>query len=422
MGQITKIKYLILGGGLSGIGAARALINHDHLIIEKNNYLLGHANSEHFMEHFFDYGTHICHSKNNEWLEILNKKNVNFFQDSDVKNYDNGDWVDYPVQNNLRHINSKKADLALRQLENLQGKKPDLSNYLKWSKSVYGDFLTKKYYERFTHKYWRTNMSDMSTNWFSGRILPTNLELIREGHKSKPKSQAVFRSFSYPSTSGFKNFFSEFYKDINFKLNTEIVHIDPKNKVVESLDGTLFQYEKLISTLPLNEMPNLMNTPKDVCDAAKKLKYLNMISTAAVVPDYKNVKEYPHWFYIYDSKIEMSRVTNISRISNQENKGLALQFETFRRNDEDYDQIKLKKKIENQCKTFLGESINVKFKHFFAKYSYVLSLKDTNEVRAFLANYLDESGIHACGLYGTWEYMWSDKSYLSGKNLANKIL
>ena len=118
----------------------------------------------------------------------------------------------------------------------------------------------------------------------------------------------------------------------------------------------------------------------------------------------------------------MSRVTNISRISNQENKGLALQFETFRRNDEDYDQIKLKKKIENQCKTFLGESINVKFKHFFAKYSYVLSLKDTNEVRAFLANYLDESGIHACGLYGTWEYMWSDKSYLSGKNLANKIL
>ena len=92
------------------------------------------------------------------------------------------------------------------------------------------------------------------------------------------------------------------------------------------------------------EKNKLQELPENL-DTLTKLKYLNMISTAAVVPDYKNVKEYPHWFYIYDSKIEMSRVTNISRISNQENKGLALQFETFRRNDEDYDQIKLKKKI-----------------------------------------------------------------------------
>ena len=82
----------------------------------------------------------------------------------------------------------------------------------------------------------------------------------------------------------------------------------------------------------------------------------------------------------------------------------------------------LKKKIENQCKTFLGDGKEVKFKHFFAKYSYVLSLKDTNEVRAFLVNYLFKSGIHTCGLYGTWEYMWSDKSFMSGKNLANKII
>ena len=94
MGQKVKVKYLILGGGLSGIGAAKALQNYDHLIVEKNDYLLGHANSEYFMEHFFDYGTHICHSKNNEWLDMLNKKNVNHFKNSDVKNYDNGNWID----------------------------------------------------------------------------------------------------------------------------------------------------------------------------------------------------------------------------------------------------------------------------------------------------------------------------------------
>ena len=39
---------------------------------------------------------------------------------------------------------------------------------------------------------------------------------------------------------------------------------------------------------------------------ADKLKYLNLITTAAVVPDFEDIREYPDWFYIYDSNIEMS--------------------------------------------------------------------------------------------------------------------
>ena len=33
----NHIKYLVLGGGLAGIGAASSLPKGDHLIVEKNN-------------------------------------------------------------------------------------------------------------------------------------------------------------------------------------------------------------------------------------------------------------------------------------------------------------------------------------------------------------------------------------------------
>ena len=36
--------------------------------------------------------------------------------------------------------------------------------------------------------------------------------------------------------------------------------------------------------------------------------------------------------------------------------------------------------------------------------------------------YLDDVGIHYCGRYGEWGYHWSDESFISGENTAQRIL
>ena len=36
--------------------------------------------------------------------------------------------------------------------------------------------------------------------------------------------------------------------------------------------------------------------------------------------------------------------------------------------------------------------------------------------------YLDELGIAYCGRYGDWGYMWTDESFISGENAAQKAL
>ena len=37
-------------------------------------------------------------------------------------------------------------------------------------------------------------------------------------------------------------------------------------------------------------------------------------------------------------------------------------------------------------------------------------------------SYLDDIGIDYCGRYGDWGYLWTDESFKSGENAAQKIL
>jgi protoporphyrinogen oxidase len=41
---------------------------------------------------------------------------------------------------------------------------------------------------------------------------------------------------------------------------------------------------------------------------------------------------------------------------------------------------------------------------------------------AIVHGYLDEQGIGYCGRYGDWAYIWTDESFMSGENAAEKIM
>jgi hypothetical protein len=41
--------------------------------------------------------------------------------------------------------------------------------------------------------------------------------------------------------------------------------------------------------------------------------------------------------------------------------------------------------------------------------------------RDILHSYLRDRGIHWCGRYGEWAYLWTDQSILSGERAANEV-
>ena len=55
------------------------------------------------------------------------------------------------------------------------------------------------------------------------------------------------------------------------------------------------------------------------------------------------------------------------------------------------------------------------------KYGNVIFNKDIHKNKNEILNYLKLLEIHSIGRFGKWEYLWSDESFLSGKEVALKI-
>ena len=82
---MIKTKVLILGGGLSGISASFHLGHDNCLLVEKNDYLLGHIASKSNNGFTWDEGPHVSFTQNKYVQELFEQSvDYNFFEFSAV--------------------------------------------------------------------------------------------------------------------------------------------------------------------------------------------------------------------------------------------------------------------------------------------------------------------------------------------------
>jgi len=422
-----KTSVVILGAGLSGVGAARHLPGS--IIYEAKNHVGGHVYSHEQNGLHFDEGAHICHAKDADWLKVLfrNAGDVIRIDQSLVSNYWHGHWVTYPVQNHLRDLPVEIRTQALKEIEiaqRLSDRKP--GNYEEWCRIQYGDLLTDRFYREYTEKYWRTPMSAMDTDWLTGRLLPSQLELIIQGAIAPvDEKQSVFSSFHYPARGGFFSFFNKFYDGVDVRTGFRVSGISIREKTVSFQNGQVISFEKLISTIPLSDLIRFMDEVPDVIrqDAAS-LRHTQLIGVNIVVNKPDLVPH--HWFYIYDSDIDVSRVKVLSNIipENLPFEKTVLQTEIFRKDDETFDVEKLKCKAVIDLGRIMGfdpgrdvDSVG----HVVVSHAYTIPTLGRQAAVDRICGWLESKGIESAGLYGRWKYIWSDQAYTAGKTAAMKV-
>ena len=420
------IDNLIIGGGLAGLGVAAALpATESNLLIEKKSRLLGHAQSHSANGVYFDEGVHVCHSKNPEWLALLNLDAANNIEQSVVRNYDNGDWIDYPVQNNLRQIPRGLAVRALEEIEQAYtGQQAAVENYDEWLVSVYGEALTERYYRRFTRKYWRTETSDLGLDWLAGRLLPVDISLVRRGIDKGSESQAVFNSYLYPSTGGFEALFPKLIDNAiantSVVFNTSVRGIDANNRIVDASNGKRYRFGKLFSSLPIVELPDIdASLPHELALKIKKLRHTRLFTVCIKVSGV-NSKDLADWFYVYDRGLDVSRVFNASKASGVVD-SCFLACETYRRSDEEYECASVYSSVLSSMRSIFPDSEIEVIKEFMTEYAYIVPLDVNREVISEAQKYYNDKEIYLTGVYGQWHYTWSDQTYFGARELAQKV-
>lgn len=422
-------EIIVLGAGLSGLGFSCTLrtAEQDFCVFEKENHPGGHAYSETIHGISFDQGAHISHSKNHEFLSMIHRNaiDVSCIAPSIVASHWQRRWIGYPVQNHLHSLPLKERIQALVGLltAHLTPTRTAPVDYEEWCLSQYGHHLTHNFYRVFTHKYWRTPMNMLSTDWLGGRLLPSILPTIIKGaFHPQIEKQTVFTLFHYPTQGGFFSFFRPSYDNLPIHYGQDISLVDVESKYIESASGQKEYYDLLASSIPLNTLVGIIkDVPPEIREASALLLHtqlmcINIILTSAPV-------KY-HWCYVYDEDIYPARISFPTNLTGN-NTLFALQAEIFRHSREEWSPEQLFATALPQLADLFHFNMHrdlVSATFQVVPYAYIISDHDRARHVATIHSWLKTKNIRCMGLYGNWKYMWSDVAYYSGVALAQQIL
>lgn len=417
----------ILGAGISGISAAYHLgLNGKHCVIfEKSDDwggLCGNFNINGFR---FDKFVHLSFADDPYIKELFASQTPLYEHPSLCYNYYKGFWLKHPAQNNLAPLpNDEKVKIITDFIS--RPKKKAIKSYDEWLICQYGEYFAKNFPFKYTRKYWCQEPSKLETKWIGARMYQPSLEQILKGSFEVQKDNFYYTNFMrYPKNGGFASFFAKCKQDLNINFNKEVIKINPKDKILYFSDNTTQNYDKLISSLPLPYIAQIIdNVPKNVLLAAQALRYTSgfMLSLGFNRPDIPKWL----WFYIYDDDILCSRVHSPSLKSpNNAPKGCSsLQAEIY------FDckakipnkNLIAKNTIEKLSKMGLFDKSDIILSDIrFEKYANITFDHKNYKNRKIVLDFLAKNGIESIGRFGKWEYLWSHQAFKSGMEVALKF-
>jgi protoporphyrinogen oxidase len=450
---------VILGGGLAGISCSYHL-NHNCLVVEKNNYSGGHIYSHKINNFTWDEGPHVSFTKHKYVKDLFNLNVKGDFLEFPVypTNYYKGNWIPHPAQSNLyaipEPIKSKcLSDFLATREEGNEDCKPE--NYDQWIKLAFGNEFSNKFVRNYTKKYWTVEPEHLTTDWVGERVFYPDVETVKNGFIApSPESTHYITTVRYPKNGGYFSYTNLLRKGLNINYNKCVEKICLITKTVYFTDGTNLIYTKLINTLPLDEFVKFTNPPKEIKDAADNLSCSELLLLNFVV-NHPATSD-ANWIYVYDDDKYSTRInfTELLSPNNGVEGKCGIQVEVY------FSKYKL------QSESI--EEIRTKVTNELIEMGLILQLADIEEVNTHyikyaniifdhlrqrsldqILNYLGAFGllrekddllpssdwdkkeseskhekigdIVLAGRFGQWKYYWTDDCVLRGKYIGEKI-
>ncbi len=426
---------VVIGSGISAAGACYHFRNNGKTarVYDKNSFPWGHTATHAYEPGFlFDEGPHVSFTDDQRIQEIF-AESVGGEYDSTpyvLNNYWKGFWPVHPVQNHLKGLPPELVTKIISEIARQEDDEPEINNYADWLVASYGETFSKTFPMVYTEKYHTTQAENLTTDWIGPRMHRPNLEEVILGAISdNPPNIHYIKEFRYPKKGGFQAYLPAFFEGFNLSLNSEIVNIDTSRRVVTFRDGREESYKALISSIPVPSLIPLLNdVPAEVIEATAKLAWSGcvLVNIGVNRADVTNA----HISYVYDEDIVFSRLSfphNISKScapagcsSIQAEIYFSEKYRPLECAPEDYIDVTIKDLI--RC-GLLKESDDIPVREVVVcPYANVIFDHDWAPSIQLIHKYLDDVGIHYCGRYGDWDYLWTDQSFTSGENAAATLL
>lgn len=425
----------ILGAGLAGLSAAYHL-KDNYIIFDKENYVGGLCRTE-FTDGFgFDYAIHILYSRDPYVINLIQSKLLKdnlTIQPRSSWIYSKGIYTRYPFQANTYGLPVETVKECLLGViaATYENRHLNPKNFEEWVYATFGEGIAKHFMIPYNKKQWAVDLKKMTDAWIRDRVMTPALDEVIEGalidQKRKFGPNAVFW---YPKEGGIEALPQAFLKLLDrskIHLNSEVVKIYWKERKVVLRNATEeYSYDKLIYTLPLPRLINLMSPdlPMALKEAVERLEY-NTIYGINLAVKRGGISD-KHWIYFPEDKYLFHRISFPMNFSpSMAPKGCS--SITVEVAESRHRKIpKGKRLVERVISDLIMARVIEKDDQIELKSILILApayiiyththQKDVDLIREFL----EKNNIFTCGRFGKWEYLNMDHSILSGKEAAEK--
>jgi protoporphyrinogen oxidase len=421
---------------MAGFGAAYRLHAEGvtPVMYDKNGYHGGHtASFRHASGFLFDVGPHISFTKDPRIQDLFADSVGQQYETVQINlnNYWRGYWPRHPVQ---LHLHGLPEDVIVKVIadfvEQRQPPERPIRNYADWLLSSFGRTFAELFPMQYTRKYHLTTADNMSTDWLGPRIYRPSLEEVLRGALSPSSAHVHYIThFRYPTDGGFVSYLRKFVPLGRLLFNHELVSVDPRARELRFSNGAVAPYDALVSSVPLPDLVRMIaGVPQDVLDASRRLACSTCVLVNVGV-DRKDLSD-AHITYFYDEDMCFTRLgfPHMLSATNAPAGTGSIQAELYFSDkykpltgspDDWIDPVI----TDLRRAGVLREDDHIVFSSaMLVRYANIIFDLDRAAALSTVHGYLDDIGIAYCGRYGEWGYLWTDESFKSGENAAQKVL
>lgn len=327
-GESLFKNVVVLGAGPGGLAAAHHLAARgiQPFILEKLNHVAGLCHTHVREGYRFDIGGHRWFTKNEElerwFLELMRGELVRVKRSSRI--YFDRKYYNYPIRtlNVLRNAGLFTSGHAVASYIAAQFSNAANGNATMETAYVqqFGRKLYEMFFQRYSEKVWGRPCTEISADWVEQRTKGLSiLSALRSALGSRTVSESLIGEFWYPRM-GYSRICERMAEDIRsgggeIRLNSSVISVVHDTEQVRGVNyltpegqSAYAAADAVISSIPLPWLARNLSPlpPQDVAEAAKKLKFRDLI-TINVMIDREQVTQ-DTWLYIHDRDIPFARI------------------------------------------------------------------------------------------------------------------
>ena len=428
-----KVETLILGGGLAGLSAAYHS-EREYRILERESRVGGLCRTNWYDGFGFDLSIHILFTKQPELarlicVDLLGGEYHDHTRSSWVYSHDR--YTGYPFQGSLYGLPTEVATECLLGLIEAHRNPPTQTptNFAEWAYATFGAGIAKHFFLPYNERVWATPPEEMDFRWIADRVAVPDLEATIRGALEPPVTRwGPNSSFWYPKEGGIealpKGLMAALDPD-RVQLDTEVNAIDPAHQSVTTTAGEVFEYQDLISSIPLPVLVRLAGSaPDHVRAAASQLRW-NTVYTVMLGIRREAISDH-HWDYFHEDQFTFHRISypmnfsstlappgcssimaEISHSSYRDLTGRDLVAETI-------SGLKVAGVLRDDDEIVFAKVAPI-------APAYVIYTLDHESAVDTILEWLSEQGIHTVGRFGEWQYFNMDQAIGSGRDAVRAI-